>query len=240
MSGTSTPIAFPRGVADPDASRAYVRAGDGTVMALDLESGEVLWRSAVGNLRPLTIAKGMLVTARIGTPASVELVILDTADGCVLRVSKLLPLPEWACPSLEDTPEFTLRAEAEARSVVVRWSAQARYQGGAPPTPQVRKSYDRDLHGGARVHLETGAIEMLGEPVENAAVSARRPAKSVSEANVLKQQEIGDKRFQLVAQIETGGTVKVLLRGIERKSGKTVWQRLLEEAPLRRPKPLRP
>jgi hypothetical protein len=64
-------------------------------MALDLESGEVLWRSAVGNLRPLTIAKGMLVTARIGKPVSVELVILDTADGRVLRVSKLLPLPDW-------------------------------------------------------------------------------------------------------------------------------------------------
>ena len=233
-------MAFPRGVADPDASRAYVRAGAGAVMALDLTSGEVLWRSPIGNLRPLTIVKDMLVTARMVKPAALELVVLDTADGRVLRVSKPLPLPDWARPSPDDTPEFILRAEAEAQSAVIRWSARARYQGGAPPTAQVRESYEREAHGGARVDLETGAIELLDEEIDNAAAFAREAAKSVAEADVLEQQEIGDKRFQLVAQAETDGTVKVLLRAIERKSGKMLWQSLLEEAPLRRPKPLRP
>jgi hypothetical protein len=240
MSGTPTPIAFPRGVADPDTSRAYVRAGSGAVIALNFMSGEVLWRSTVGNLRPLTIVKDMLVTARMARPAAIELVVLDTADGRVLRVSKPLSLPDWARPALDDTPEFILRAEAEAQSAVIRWSAQARYQGGAPPTAQVRESYEREAHGGARVDLETGTTELLDDEIDNAVTFARQPGKSVAEADVLEQQEIGDKRFQLVAQAETDGTVKVLLRAIERNSGKMVWQSLLEEAPLRRPKPLRP
>jgi hypothetical protein len=209
-------------------------------MALDLTSGEVLWRSAIGNLRPLSIVEDMLVTARITKPGALELVILESADGAVLRVSKPLPLPGWAHPSLDDTPEFTLRAEAEAQSAVIRWTARARYQGGAPPTAQVRESYEREAHGGARLDLETGTIELLDEEIDNAVALARQPGKSVAEADVLEQQEIGDKRFQLVAQAETDGTVKVLLRAVERNSGKVVWQSLLEEAPLRRPKPLRP
>jgi hypothetical protein len=240
MSGTPTPIAFPRGVADPDASRAYVRAGSGAVMALDLMSGEVLWRSTVGNLRPLTIVKDMLVTARMVRPAALELAVLDTADGRVLRVSKPLPLPDWARPALDDTPEFILRAEPEAQSAVIRWTARARYQGGAPPTTQVRESYEREAHGGARLDLETGAIELLDKEIDNSVAFARQPGKSAAEADVLEQQEIGDKRFQLVAQAEINGTVKVLLRAIDRNSGKMVWQSLLEEAALRRPKPLRP
>jgi hypothetical protein len=209
-------------------------------MALNFMSGEVLWRSTVGNLRPLTIVKDMLVTARMARPAAIELVVLDTADGRVLRVSKPLSLPAWARPALDDTPEFILRAEAEAQSAVIRWTARARYQGGAPPTAQVRESYEREAHGGARVDLETGTTELLDEEIDNAVTFARQPGKSVAEADVLEQQEIGDKRFQLVAQAETDGTVKVLLRAIERNSGKMVWQSLLEEAPLRRPKPLRP
>jgi hypothetical protein len=240
MVGPSKSVLFPRGVADPDASHAYVRAAAGTVMALDLTSGEVLWRSAIGNLRPLSIVEDMLVTARITKPGALELVILESADGAVLRVSKPLPLPGWAHPSLDDTPEFTLRAEAEAQSAVIRWTARARYQGGAPPTAQVRESYEREAHGGARLDLETGTIELLDEEIDNAVALARQPGKSVAEADVLEQQEIGDKRFQLVAQAETDGTVKVLLRAVERNSGKVVWQSLLEEAPLRRPKPLRP
>jgi hypothetical protein len=199
-----------------------------------------LWRSTVGNLRPLTIVKDMLVTARIMRAAAIELVVLDTADGRVLRVAKPLPLPDWARPSLDDTPEFILRAEAEAQSAVIRWSARARYQGGAPPTAQVRESYEREAHGGARLDLETGAIELLDEEIDNAVAFARPPGKSVAEADVLEQQDIGDQHFQLVARAETDGTVKVLLRAVERNSGKVVWQSLLEEAPLRRPKPLRP
>ena len=232
------PVSFPRGVADPGTSRAYVCNRSGTVMMLDLATGQVLWREGAG-LRPLALVGDMLVTARI-VPSGIEIVVLDTADGHVRRVSKPLPLPDWTRPSLDDSPEFTVRAEAEGQSVVIRWSAQTRYQGGAPPAAQVRANYERDAHGGARVDLETGAIELLHEDVETTAGLAAPPAIAASEDDVLEQQDIGDKRFQLIAQSGTGGTVKVLLRAIEGKNGKTLWQSLLEEAPLRRPKALRP
>ena len=158
-------------------------------------------------------------------PGGIEIVILDRADGAVRRVSKPLSLPVWVRPSLDDSPEFALRAEIHEQSVIIRWSAQARYLGGAPPSAEVRESYEHDAQGAARVALETGDIELLDEPIDSTAVSLGT-ARSTAEPDVVEQQEIGDKFFQLVAQVETGGTVKVLLRGIERKSGKTVWQRV--------------
>jgi hypothetical protein len=235
----SANVSFPHGVADPGASRAYVRDRSGTVMMLDLATGEVLWRAGRG-LRPLALVDDVLVTARIIGPGGIEIVILDRADGAVRRVSKPLSLPVWARPSLDDSPEFALRAEIEGQSVIIRWSAQSRFRGGAPPSAQVRESYERDAQGVARVALDTGDIELLDEPIDSAPVSIGQTARYTAEPDVVEQQEIGDKFFQLVARSDTEDMVKVLVRAVERQSGKTLWETVIEETPLRRPKPLRP
>ena len=239
MTEFSANVPFPRGVADPGASRAYVRDRSGTVMMLDLATGEVLWRAGRG-LRPLALVDDVLVTARITGPGGIEIVILDRADGAVRRVSKPLSLPVWVRPALDDSPEFALQAEIHGQSVIIRWSAQARYQGGAPPSAQVRESYERDAQGVARVALETGDIELLDEPIDSTAVSIGQTAGSTAEADVVEQQEIGDKFFQLVARSDTEDRIKLLVRAVERQSGKTLWETVIEETPLRRPKPLRP
>jgi hypothetical protein len=235
----SASVSFPRGVADPGASRAYVRDRSGTVMMLDLATGEVLWRAGRA-LRPLALADDVLVTARITGAGGIEIVILDRADGAVRRVSKPFSLPLWVRPSLDDSPEFGLRAEIDGQSVIIRWSAQSRYRGGAPPSAQVRESYEHDAQGAARVALETGDVELLDEPIDSTAVSTGQTARSTAEPDVVEQQEIGDKFFQLVAQSGAGDIGKVLVRAIERQSGKTLWETVIEETPLRRPKPLRP
>jgi len=239
MARASTTRLFSRGVADPSGLRAFVRDRSGTVLALDLRTGEMLWRAARG-LRALAVVDDMLVAARVAAPSALEIVILDTAEGRVRRVSERLPLPSWVLPSLDDTSEFTLRAEPEGRSVVIWWSAQARYQGGAPPSTKVRETFERDAHGAARVDLDTGAVELLPESTDVTDHSVGQPATSTAEPNVLEQQELGDKRFQLVADTQAGGAIKVFVRAVDRASGKMVWETLIEEAPQYRPKRLRP
>ena len=124
---------FPRGVADPGAARAFVHDRAGTVLALDLATGQVRWRAGTA-LRPLSVVGDVVVAARIASRNAIELVMLDAGDGHELRASEPLALPDWAQASLDDTPDYALRAEAEGGTVVLRWAAQARYRGGAPPS----------------------------------------------------------------------------------------------------------
>ena len=239
MPQASTITLFPRGVADSSGSRAFVRDRSGTVLALDLRTGTVLWRTESG-LRPLTVVDDMLIAVRVNVPGALEVVILDGADGRVRRVSERIALPSWVVPSLDDTAEFTLRAEADRRSVVICWSAQARYQGGAPPSTKVRETFERDHHGRAHVDLDTGAVEILPESSDVMDDSVAQPETSTAEPNVLEQRDLGDKRFQLVADMQAGGPVRVLLRAVDRASRKVLWETLIEEAPQQRPKRLRP
>jgi hypothetical protein len=90
------------------------------------------------------------------------------------------------------------------------------------------------------VALETGDIELLDEPIDDTAVSHGQASLSTAEPDVVEQQALGDKLFQLVAQAGAGDLLKVLVRAIERQSGKTVWETVIDEGPRGRPKPLRP
>lgn len=230
---------FPRGVADPGAARAFVHDRAGTVLALDLATGEVRWRAGTG-LRPLSVVGDLVVAARVAGRNAIELVMLDARDGRELRASEPLALPDWAQASLEDTPDSTLRAEAEGGAVVLRWTARARYRGGAPPSAMVQAAAEREARGAARVDLDSGAVEALPEPAaapEQADAGA--PAEPASEPDVLEQADIGGTRFQLVVR-DAGERVRTLIRAVDRGTGRTVWETVIDEAPRRRPRPPRP
>jgi outer membrane protein assembly factor BamB len=232
---------FPRGVADPGAARAFVHDRAGTVFALDLATGEVLWRAGTG-LRPLSVVGDLVVAARVARRNAIELVMLDARDGRELRASEPLALPDWAQASLEDTPDSTLRAEAEGGAVVVRWTARARYRGGAPPSAMVQAAAEREARGAARVDVDSGAVEALPEPavaVASVHADAGAPAAPASEPDVLEQADIGGTRFQLVVR-DAGERVRTLIRAVDRGAGRTVWETVIDEAPRRRPRPPRP
>jgi outer membrane protein assembly factor BamB len=232
---------FPRGVADPGAARAFVHDRAGTVLALDLATGEVLWRAGTG-LRPLSVVGDLVVAARVARRNAIELVMLDARDGRELRASEPLALPDWAQASLEDTPDSTLRAEAEGGAVVVRWTARARYRGGAPPSAMVQAAAEREARGAARVDVDSGAVEALPEPavaVASVHADAGAPAAPASEPDVLEQADIGGTRFQLVVR-DAGERVRTLIRAVDRGTGQTVWETVIDEAPRRRPRPPRP
>jgi outer membrane protein assembly factor BamB len=232
---------FPRGVADPGAARAFVHDRAGTVLALDLATGEVRWRAGTG-LRPLSVVGDVVVAARVAGRNAIELVMLDARDGRELRVSEPLALPDWAQASLEDTPDSTLRAEAEGGAVVLRWTARARYRGGAPPSAMVQAAAEREARGAARVDVDSGAVEALPEPAVAVApvhADAGAPAAPAPEPDVLEQADLGGTRFQLVVR-DAGERVRTLIRAVDRGTGRTVWETVIDEAPRRRPRPPRP
>jgi PQQ enzyme repeat len=229
---------FPRGVADPDAARGFVADRAGTVLALDLASGAVRWRAGPG-LRPLTVVGDVLVAARVAGRNRLELVMLDAGDGHELRATEPLPLPDWAQPSLHDTPDYALRADAEGDRVVLRWSARARYRGGAPPSATVQAAAERQARGAARVDVASGAVERLPEPA-GAAVGAEAPAAPSPDPEVLEQADIGGTRYQLVVRDAAQARVRTLVRAVDRATGRTAWETVIDEAPKARPRPPRP
>jgi hypothetical protein len=89
------------------------------------------------------------------------------------------------------------------------------------------------------VYVETGDVEMIHESGD-AGAAVEQPLTVALDSNVIDQREIGDKRFELVSEKEAGGTVKVLIRAVHRTSGESAWETVIDEVPLRSPKPLRP
>ena len=229
---------FPLGVADPGAARAFVHDRAGTVLALDLATGQVRWRAGTA-LRPLSVVGDVVVAARVASRNAIELVMLDAGDGHELRASEPLALPDWARASLDDTPDYTLRAEAEGGTVVLRWAAQARYRGGAPPSAMMQAAAERQAQGAARVDVGSGAVESLPEPAV-APTHADAPAAPASDPDVLEQADIGGTRFQLVVRDDAEERIRTLVRAVERGTGRTVWETVIDEAPRPRPRPPRP
>jgi hypothetical protein len=233
------PTAFPRGVADPVARRAFVRPPGGGLLALDLSRGEEVWRTTEP-LRPL-IAWGDRLVALGTAPGGLRVVVLDASSGRERCASRAVSLPEWAEVSLEGSPDFVVGAEAEGAAVVLRWSARARYRGGAPPTRGIEASSRRDAGGAFRVDLSTCAVEEL--PAAEAAketLAASRRAQPSSDPEVLEQHEIEGRRFQLVSRRSAEGTVRFVLRAQDTATGRTEWEVAIGEGAPSRPRRARP
>jgi hypothetical protein len=82
-------------------------------------------------------------------------------------------------------------------------------------------------------------VESLPEPAV-APGHADEPAAPASEPDVLEQADIAGTRFQLVVRDGAEGSVQTLVRAVDRGTGRTVWETVIEEAPRRRPRPPRP
>jgi hypothetical protein len=233
------PTAFPRGVADSVGRRAFVRApGDGLV-ALELSSGREVWRTTEP-LRPLIAWDDRLVAVR-SVPGGLRVVVLDASSGRERCASPTVSLPEWANASLEGSPDFVVSAEAEGAAVVLRWSARARYRGGAAPTREVEAASRRDARGAFRVDVSTCALEEVSaaEPAVETLAGSRGGQPS-PDPEVLEQHEIEGRRFQLVSRRSARGTVRFVLRAVDAATERTAWEVAIGEAAPPRPRRARP
>lgn len=146
------PVYFPRGAADAAGHTGYL-AVDSGILAVDLSTGQELWRSEHAQ-RPLLVAGERLAAARVGRDACV--VLLDSRGESVMA-SNPVAMAEDA----------RLTARLEDGLLVVEWEGGG-YAGGAPPPPELRER----AAGAATVDLESGAVEPLPPPKDD---GVRRP-----------------------------------------------------------------
>ncbi|MFI0924721.1 PQQ-binding-like beta-propeller repeat protein [Streptomyces sp. NPDC021012] len=232
---------IPRGVADASAGRAVVHDRQGTLIALDLKTGAVLWRRGRA-LRPCAIVAGNVVALHVGVSPVLEVELLDAGEGTELWTSPALALPEWARPALQDSPEFTVSTTGERDPLVIRWTARALYRGGAPPGPDVAGSQPREAHGALRVGVAAPSVE----PLTGTAAETETEAETVPPphpplaADVLDYGQVGDLRVELTVRPGSGGEDAVVLRAVDARTASKVWEVVLDETAETRPRRLRP
>ena len=157
------PVFLPRGVADPGGRTGYVTNAAGGIDALDLLTGEQLWSTAVGS-RPLALVGNRLAAQRPRQEKTnaLEIVVLDvTQQGTLVLISDPVVFPEWVSVAPATEESFTYRIFIDDHHLLLDWHARGRYQGGAAPPPQILAQATQDATGTARIHLETGQVEML-------------------------------------------------------------------------------
>ncbi|MFI1356322.1 hypothetical protein ACH4TV_22505 [Streptomyces sp. NPDC020898] len=207
-------------------------------MALDLESGVLLWRHGP-SLRPCALLAGLVVALRIGPSPTLVVVVLDAETGEDRWASEPVDLPPWARCSLDDTRDFTLRTETDEDAVVIHWVARTWYGGGAAPSAQVLEESRREAHGTLRVDPAGPPVEVLpeaGAPPEPADVDAPSlvpPAAPSPQpaADVLDQSLVGDVRVELVLRSGSGA---IVLRAMDPLTGTVKWEVELDHATTRR------
>jgi hypothetical protein len=166
------PVALPRGLADADGERGFVRNAQETIDALRLGTGALMWRSGI-EAEPLLVVGSRLVAASPSRtrPNGLEIVLLDSDAGGRAIGRDELELPEGISVSLRDRRDFDLAARRVGESLALSWTARTRYRGGAPPPDEVARAARGDLRGRALVDLQTGRVA----PGEHAAESTVEP-----------------------------------------------------------------
>jgi hypothetical protein len=235
----ASPVPFPRGVADTAGRRGFLRDGAGRIVALDLGTGALLWRSPMP-MRPLLAREDRLLAVRPLPPHALQVVALASDGGDELCASPPIALPDWTKPSVEDTPEFMLGVHDDGGTLVLRWMGRARYRGGAAPAAKVLESAKRDASGLVRVDVATCRIEEVGDAPHDAGTAPAAAGIPSAEPEVIEQHDIGGRRFQLRAHPTEAGTSRLLARALDAATGRVEWESAIDETGARRPRPPRP
>lgn len=249
--------AFPGGVADSRLQHALVRVASGHLLAVRLADGQLLWRSAEV-LQPLLLgqglALGLMLDRPLGTaaaPACVVALALDEAGTARWR-SAPLPWPAWALQGDKSAASHALHAGWLADHIVLRWSLQPLYRGGA--APGLSKAKAAAAEGSCWLDLASGALH--SEPAD-AARGAEPPVppeptatqESSDDPCVTAQQTLGGVRYCLrqVQPPQAPGAVSAAfntalhttLTAHDPARGVDLWQCLLDETPRKAPRALR-
>jgi hypothetical protein len=218
---TSSWIAIPSGVADPDSQSIYVTGASETLTALDLETGEQRWECKEAQL-PLAVA-GDRVIARTSQnklpPNAMQLVVLDGASSKVQMRCEQIVFPEWVAVGGGLGLYFDAVASVEDNILTITWYAArelAVAQGKA--TPEMIASAKKTTTGTVEVDLETGKNRVSVDPAPRKLTLNRK----------LPFYDVGDKRLNITQRTEKieGGVhlVHRMLEARDHKTGKPVWQ----------------
>ncbi|HXU32051.1 MAG TPA: hypothetical protein VN851_15895, partial [Thermoanaerobaculia bacterium] len=111
-------------VVDPARGIAYVAQPQGGIEALDLSTGQAVWRSAAA-AKPLSLAgEALLVQEEPDTGGVLRLATLDPRTGAEKgRAELALPAGLWANVTDGSRGTFRLRAAEGGGSVLLAWTA---------------------------------------------------------------------------------------------------------------------
>lgn len=158
---------MPAGVAGPEGRAGYF-ADPGGIQALDLQSGNLIWRSQTA-ARPSLVKDNLLAALRLmpGRANVLQFVMLERNErGAVLFESEVI-FPDWVVATVVSNESFSYRVYAEGGALILEWEAQGRYRGGAAPSPYIQAQAGRTASGVVRLDLKTEKVEML--PAESRA-----------------------------------------------------------------------
>lgn len=167
-------------VVDAAAGVAYVMSREGGIDALDLTSGNVLWKNRDA-AKPLALAEGTLVAqARPNRNGALALVMLDAQKGNA-RGRADVQIPENLRANVVDgiSQNFQVKAFATTEnSVAVAWEAEnVIRQGFLPTVPEVPQV---DGEAAKRAAAAREAAESMGKPMRGAARLDLKAGRSVA------------------------------------------------------------
>ena len=205
-------VPFPAGVADPNATVAYVQTDAGATMALALANGTVQWRTQ-SPARPVGIWNGrVVVLAQRDTLASVfHVAQLDPASGAEVEASQPIPVPDWGWgrPTLAPWGEpFMTDVRIEGDRARLSWEIVINgWPGGAEIRPY-------SFSGRADVDLRSGTVSL--SPTKSG-----EGAKPISNPRYPFAAVLDDRKFTL------SYAATATLTATDAKSGKRLWTRQL-------------
>lgn len=169
-------------VLSPRHGFAYVMRPGGGLVAVNLNSGKVQWRSDKG-AKPLALVGDRLIAQADGRGGNtLELVVIDARSGAS-RESVRIPLPAGVKATLVDTPagSFRVKAESSATELMVRWESTgvAAAQGYMPAVEEGQEPAASVMAGEAVLDLASMAIK--AEPAVRLAPSAALVRSSLEE-----------------------------------------------------------
>ena len=159
---------------------AYVASAEGGIDALQLSTGNVIWKTRDA-AKPLLVRDGALLAQGLpGANGELALVTLDTRQGAATSRAEVA-LPEGIRANLTDGPSQTFRAEAFVaadKSVVVTWVAEEPTFRGTVPAPEddltptksaaVSAGRGRSFRGAVQVDMARGrAVPMAFEKAQS-------------------------------------------------------------------------
>ncbi len=155
---------IPQGLASPESNVAYVVNGQGLIECLNLSNGQVEAQTTFPAY-PLVVDRGAIIGWRPGSSPNSLVVFSADQQGDVLLPTweTSITLPDWVDMNPTDPTRFAIAAALEDEQVAITWEAHTRYEGGAPPSPEVELASTHDERRTIYLHRETGA-QIASEP----------------------------------------------------------------------------
>ena len=226
-------VPFPGGIAEPAGGRAALCDHQRRVLAVDLVHGLLQWRTPVP-LVPLLVLPDSVIALQL-SPAPACVAVAWQGTGQATWTSQALPMAAWVAAGALRDIDLELSAAADPRRLWLRWRAHDHYRGGAAPSPRIEEQASREEDVTVAVDRRSGVVHTATESPVLRSLPNPMPAFGRDRRDV----DLGARRFELAVDTTDAGVARSVLRATDARDGHRLWELVIDEAPVRRPPPLR-